>query len=199
MVKLSQGHKVKNVACLVPCSRELPGTTEHRDDQACRVLHARPAQWRYCEGCRLRTPLAPCREIAKGLNVIKGKTASEGHQSITPYFTVVDADRLIEFLVTAFDAVVTKESRYDDNRIQHARLRIGNSLIMLNESTRDYPANISQMHLYVGDTDSVYAAALQLGGTSLMEPNCRPHGDRMAGITDPCGNIWWIATPGSQT
>lgn len=114
--------------------------------------------------------------------------------SITPYFTVVDADRLIGFLTSAFDACVIRDSRYDDNRIQHARLRIGNSVIMLNESTADYPANTSQMHLYVDDADAAYERALTLGAVSLMEPNDRPHGDRMAGIKDPCGNVWWLAT-----
>lgn len=118
----------------------------------------------------------------------------EEYQSITPYFTVVDGDRLIGFLTAAFDACVVKESRYDDNRIQHARLRIGNSIIMLNESSNDYPANTSQMHLYVDDADEAYERALKLGAVSLMEPNDRPHGDRMAGIKDPCGNVWWIAT-----
>ncbi|MGP6087842.1 VOC family protein [Antarctobacter jejuensis] len=118
----------------------------------------------------------------------------KGRQSITPYFTVTDGDRLIGFLTDVFDASVIKENRYSDNRIQHARLRIGNSIIMLNESSNDYPANTSQMHLYVDDTDGVYERALKSGAVSLMEPNDRPHGDRMAGIKDPCGNVWWIAT-----
>lgn len=120
---------------------------------------------------------------------------TESSQSITPYFTVAGADRLIDFLTAAFDAVVVRDSRYDDNRVQHARLRIGNSLIMLNDSTDDYPANTSQMHLYVSDADRGYELALRLGAVSLMEPNDRPHGERMAGIKDPCGNVWWLATP----
>ncbi|PSL20086.1 VOC family protein [Shimia abyssi] len=120
----------------------------------------------------------------------------EGYRSITPYFTVVDADELISFLIAAFDASVVKENRYDDGRIQHARLRIGNSIIMLNQSTADYPANTSQMHLYVDDTDAAYHKAVKLGAEPLMKPNDRPHGDRMAGLKDPCGNIWWIASPG---
>ena len=121
--------------------------------------------------------------------------ANTGQHTITPYFTVEGADRLMTFLVAAFDATLVKESRYDDKSIQHARLLIGNSLIMLNESTDEYPANISQMHIYVEDADNAYQLALQLGATTLMEPNNRPHGERMAGIKDPCGNIWWIATP----
>jgi uncharacterized glyoxalase superfamily protein PhnB len=89
---------------------------------------------------------------------------------------------------------LVKESRYEDNSIQHARLLIGDSLIMLNQSNGDYPALVSQMHIYVEDADEAYQAALGLGATSLMEPNIRPHGDRMAGIKDPCGNVWWLAS-----
>lgn len=100
----------------------------------------------------------------------------------------------MRFLVAAFGAVIVKENRYEDGSVQHARLVIGNSLIMLNECTDNYPANISQMHIYVENADDAYQTALSLGSTSLMEPNDRPHGDRMAGIKDPYGNIWWLAS-----
>ena len=66
---------------------------------------------------------------------------------------------------------------------------------MLNETTEAYPVNVSQMHLYVEDVDITFSKALRAGALALMEPNTRPHGDRMAGVKDPCGNIWWIATP----
>ncbi|WP_342075787.1 VOC family protein [Yoonia sp. SS1-5] len=115
-------------------------------------------------------------------------------QTITPYFTVQNADRLMGFLTAAFGAKVVKLDRYDDNTVQHARMTVGNSLIMLNESTDDYPANLSQMHISVDDADKTYAIAMGLGATSVMTPNDRPHGERMAGIKDPCGNIWWIAS-----
>jgi len=70
-----------------------------------------------------------------------GDNTLEVYQSTPPYFTVLDGDRLIGFLVAAFGASVIKESRYDDSRIQHARLRIGNSIIMLNERSDDYTLN----------------------------------------------------------
>lgn len=115
-------------------------------------------------------------------------------QTITPYFTVQNADRLVDFLIAAFGANVVKQSRYNDNTLQHARLRVGNSLIMLNESTDDYPVNVSQMHVYVNNADEAYEVAMGLGAASIMKPNDRSHGDRMAGIEDPCGNVWWIAS-----
>lgn len=123
-----------------------------------------------------------------------GSAIPEGYTSITPYFTVQDADALINFLTAAFSGVLIKEDRNPQNRIQHARIRIDNSVIMINEATDDYAANVSQMHLYVANADEAYKTALTHGATSIMTPNLRPHGDRMAGIKDPCGNIWWIAT-----
>jgi uncharacterized glyoxalase superfamily protein PhnB len=114
---------------------------------------------------------------------------------LTPYFTVKDADTFMAFLSDVFGAVVVKETRYCDGKVRHTRMRIGDSLLMLNESSDTYPANVSQMHLHVEDVDRVYAAALNAGAASLMAPNLRPHGDRMAGMEDPCGNVWWIAQP----
>ena len=116
--------------------------------------------------------------------------------SIIPDFTVDDADRLISFLTTALDGHVVTENRYDDDRIQHARARVGDSVIMLNEAGRGYEANCSQLHLCVADVDTVFAAALREGATEVMAPNWRPHGDRMAGFRDPCDNLWWIAAAG---
>lgn len=128
--------------------------------------------------------------------IVKTKSnAPDGYHSVTPYFTVHDADRLIEFLVAAFDATIVIEKRDGNNKIEHARVRIGDSILMLNESTDKYPVNVSQMHLSVVDADTTFSTALQAGAIALMMPNLRPHGDRMAGIEDPCGNIWWIATP----
>ncbi len=60
----------------------------------------------------------------------------DGYHWITPYFTVDEGDKLIAFLTAAFDAAVIKDNRYDNGRIQHARLRIGDSVIMLNEVRR---------------------------------------------------------------
>ena len=117
----------------------------------------------------------------------------EGYHTITPYFTVSDADQLLEFLVEAFGGAIVATNRYPTGRIQHARVRVGDSVIMINESNDQYPVNVSQMHLYVDDVEIVFSKALSAGAVSIMEPNKRPHGDRMAGVKDPCGNIWWIA------
>jgi len=50
------------------------------------------------------------------------------------------------------------------------------------------------IHLYVNDADAVYRQALEAGATSLFEPRNEPYGDPVAGVTDPFGHTWCIAT-----
>ena len=119
---------------------------------------------------------------------------SHGFLSLTPYFTVADADALIRFCQIVFDAEILKDSRHDDGTVQHVRLQIKDSLIMLNQATEEFAATVSQMHLYVDDVEATYQLALAEGADSLMAPMQRPHGDRMAGFVDPTGNIWWVAS-----
>lgn len=118
-----------------------------------------------------------------------------GLQAITPYFTVKDTDALIAFVKDAFGAEIIKEEHHINGALKHARARINGSIIMMNGATEGHPANVSQIHLYVSDVACSYKNALQAGGISIMEPNLRAHGDWMAGVTDPCGNIWWLAAP----
>ncbi|SMP28861.1 hypothetical protein [Shimia sagamensis] len=44
--------------------------------------------------------------------------------TVTPYFTVPDAEAFIHFAQSAFDAKIIKEDRYDSGVVQHARLQI---------------------------------------------------------------------------
>ncbi len=121
--------------------------------------------------------------------------APHGYNSMTPYITAGDADTFLKFIRTVFEASTIMENRYDDGSLQHARMVIGDSLLMINQSNEEYSENESQLHVYVEDVGKAYTAALDAGATSLMEPNLRPHGDLMAGFRDPCGNRWWVASP----
>ena len=117
-------------------------------------------------------------------------------QRLTPYFTVSGADEFIDFARRVFGADLILEKRNPDGTVQHARLGLGGGVVMLNEATEEFQPNESQMHLHVDDVGKTYALALENGGTGLMEPMLRPHGDIMAGFRDTCGNRWWVAEPG---
>ena len=112
---------------------------------------------------------------------------------MTPYFTVSSANLFIEFMSVVFGTVTIKRDYDDDGSFRHARLQLGESMIMLNEANSDYEVNKSQMHVYVTDVEKTYELALTNDAKSLMSPMVRPHGDFMAGFEDPCGNVWWIA------
>ena len=55
-------------------------------------------------------------------------------------------------------------------RISHAEVKIGDSIIMLSDSTQEYKAMPAMLYVYVDDVDAVYQKALQAGATSVSEP-----------------------------
>jgi uncharacterized glyoxalase superfamily protein PhnB len=122
------------------------------------------------------------------------KPIPDGFHSVTPYVLVPGVARLIEFLKEAFGAVETHRSARPDGTIMHAQVRIGDSMIMMGEPMGPWQPIPASLYLYVHDTDTTYRRALAAGATSLMEPADQFYGDRNAGVKDPSGNSWWIAT-----
>ena len=76
----------------------------------------------------------------------------------------------------------------------HADLMIGDSHIMLSEASDQHPAMPCMVHLYVPNVDAVYQRAVTAGGKSFQEPKDQFYGDRGAGVKDPSGCAWYIAT-----
>src|SRR5262249_49324394 len=107
-----------------------------------------------------------------------------------------EAPKLIDFLKEAFGA--TEVMRAGDPLGHfHGEVRIEDSVVMLGNAGRSYPSETpmpAALYLYVGDVDAIYARALRAGATSLMAPEPRDWGDRMAGVRDPFGNVWYLAT-----
>ena len=69
---------------------------------------------------------------------------AHGFNRMTPYFTVSEPEALITFMIAVFDAELLKKDVYDDGCVQHARLKVEGSLMMLNQASDDYPAQSSQ-------------------------------------------------------
>jgi PhnB protein len=123
------------------------------------------------------------------------KPIPEGFHTITPYLVVQGVATLIAFLQQAFGAEETHPPlQRPDGTIMHAEVRIGDSVVMMGELTGIFTPMPGSLYLYVHDADAVYKRALQAGATSLMEPANQFYGDRSAGVQDPVGNRWWIAT-----
>ena len=119
----------------------------------------------------------------------------DGFATVTPYLLVEDADELVEFIEEAFDGEVMVRQSRPDGTLIHAEIRIGDSMVMLGEATDEFGTAPASLYLYVPDCNATFAAALQAGATIAMEPTTmRGIGERYGGVTDPCGNLWWIAT-----
>jgi uncharacterized glyoxalase superfamily protein PhnB len=82
----------------------------------------------------------------------------------------------------------------DDGSVMHAAVRIGDSVVMLSDGSAEYPAFQVWLHVYVPDVDATWRRCLELGGVSVQEPSEKGDGDRRAGVRDPAGNTWWLAT-----
>jgi PhnB protein len=61
-------------------------------------------------------------------------------------------------------------------------------------SAAHYGGSPVSLMIYVIDCDAVYAKALAAGAKSEREPADQFYGDRMAGVVDPFGFKWWLAT-----
>lgn len=115
-----------------------------------------------------------------------------GYHTVTPYLTVRRAEQLVEFVKQVFDGTEVFRTTGSAGGL-HAEVTIGESKLMIGgyENVEEIP---TALHLYVPDADAVYQRALAAGATSLEEPVDQFYGDREAGVKDPTGNVWWIAT-----
>lgn len=122
------------------------------------------------------------------------KWKPEGFRSLTPYLLVRGGAGLIEFMKQAFGAEELGRVKLPDGTIQHAEVRIGDSIVELGDGGEAWPARPAAIHLYVPDADATYARAVAAGATTLFAPTDRPYGDREADVKDPFGNNWYIGT-----
>jgi PhnB protein len=122
------------------------------------------------------------------------KPIPDGYHSVTPYLIVDGAQKLIDFLKRAFDGKESFCMKGEGERIMHAEVVIGDSIVMISDGTPEWKARSCMLYLYVEDIDAVYQRAVQAGATSIKEPANQFYGDRTAGVTDPAGNYWGIAT-----
>lgn len=118
----------------------------------------------------------------------------KGYHSVTPFIVVNGANNFIDFLKNAFDAKEICRYNQGNDLIIHAEVQIGDSRIMLSDVPEASNRMTYTLYVYVDDVDNSYQMALTAGANSLREPTDEFYGDRRAGVLDPFGNQWWIAT-----
>jgi PhnB protein len=125
---------------------------------------------------------------------LKGETIPEGLRTVTPYLALENTGRFIQFIKDAFGAQEKLVVPAPGGGIAHAKIAIGDSILEMSDAHGVYKPMPCGLHLYVPDTDGVYEQALKAGAKSLTAPTDQPYGDRSAGVVDPFGNQWFIAT-----
>jgi uncharacterized glyoxalase superfamily protein PhnB len=123
-----------------------------------------------------------------------GKNAPLGYQTVTPHFTVKDANKMIEFLNKVFDAEELNRGTGVSGTITHAEVRIGDTIVELSDGNDLFPPRTNTLHVFVTDAEACYQRAIDAGATSLYEPADMQYGERSGGVEDPFGNHWYIST-----
>jgi PhnB protein len=118
----------------------------------------------------------------------------EGLRQVTVYLHPAGAEKMIDFLTLGLGG--EELARYQDSAgvVQHAKLRVGDSVLEMGEAHGEFRPMPTTFYLYVEDCDALYERALTAGATSISPPADQPYGDRNAGIQDPFGNTWYLAT-----
>lgn len=117
-----------------------------------------------------------------------------GYRTLTPSCTLAGAAKAIDLYKKVFGA--EQRVRFDapDGSVAHAELAFGDSLLILGEATKEYPAHATRLMIYVTDVDATFKKAVD-AGFAVKEPlQVQFWGDRTGRVTDPLGNEWFIAT-----
>jgi len=122
--------------------------------------------------------------------------------TVTPHLICAGAADAIEFYKTAFGATELSRMPGPDGKVMHASIRIGNSVIMLNDEMPDWgtvgPKALKgspvTVHLYVENADEVFDKAVRAGAKVTMPLDDMFWGDRYGKVEDPFGHQWSIGT-----
>ncbi len=119
----------------------------------------------------------------------------EGVPNLMPYFHPVGAPKMIEFLKGALGAEEVAVHKSTDGVVQHAKIRIGNSIVEMGEAHGPWQPRPMNFMLYVDDADDWYERAMKTeGAISVGAPANQSYGGRTGTIKDPFGNTWYLSS-----
>jgi PhnB protein len=132
----------------------------------------------------------------------KVKPIPDGYHSATPYLIIDGAARAIDYYKRAFGAKELMRIPAPGDRIGHAEIKIGDSVVMLADehpemdarSPTHYGGSPISLLLYVTDVDKQFKQALAAGGTEVRLVADQFYGDRAGTLKDPFGHSWHIHT-----
>jgi uncharacterized glyoxalase superfamily protein PhnB len=132
----------------------------------------------------------------------KVKAVPDGFHTLTPHLIVRNAKEALEFYKNAFGAEIGHVAYMPNGKVMHAGLRIGDSMLMLNDEMPEYgvvsPLSTNgtavTIHIYTEDVDSAFNRAVSAGAQVKMPLMDQFWGDRYGVVADPYGHKWSLAT-----
>ena len=132
----------------------------------------------------------------------KVKAIPDGFHTLTPHLTVRNAKEALDFYKRAFGAEIGQVAYTPDGKVMHAGLKIGDSMLMLNDEMPEYgvlsplssggnsPVTI---HIYTENVDEAFNRAVSAGAQVKMPVMDQFWGDRYGVVSDPYGHKWSVA------
>ena len=117
-------------------------------------------------------------------------------QTVFPCITFRDAHASIDWLERVLGAERVAAYPDDEGRINHAEIRIGESVVMCGDEragSKATPPGVSVVYVVVADADAAYERA-RSAGADVTEPVEQDYGSRDVTVTDLDGNRWSLGT-----
>ncbi len=115
--------------------------------------------------------------------------------SLSPYLIVDNAKKLVGLLKTIFEATELRRFDHDNGTIAHIELELDDSILMISNSTENYPANTTMLHLYVPDVFKTFDLAVKNSCEIIEKPvNKEGDPDTRGSFYDFAGNYWAVST-----
>jgi len=132
------------------------------------------------------------------------KPIPDGYHSVTPYLIIDNGKckEALDFYTRAFGAKEITRMSGPDGRIAHAEIQVGDSRVMLaDESPKmnaygpsHFHGSPITLHFYVPEVDARTKQAVSAGAKVIRPVEDQFYGDRTAGLEDPFGHKWFLAT-----
>jgi PhnB protein len=118
----------------------------------------------------------------------------EGYSTVSPYLIVNGAAATIGFLEGVFGAREIRRFTNEDGFINHAEVRLDETVFMIGDAVEEWPSVPAHLHIYVPDVDEVYRRAVAAGATSIQKPVQKGDPDKRGGVRFPTEITWWLVT-----
>lgn len=123
----------------------------------------------------------------------------QNYNSLSPYLIVDNAENLVELLIRIFNAEILRKFDREDGKIGHIELKLDDSVIMISDSTENYPAQKAMLHIYVPDVFQTFEKAIKNGCELIEKPvNKKGDSDTRGSFFDCAGNHWAVSSQTNQ-